>query len=377
MKTKFGIDVSKWQGNIDWKKASKQIDFAMIRAGYGSVLSQKDTKFESNYNGCKANNVPVGAYWYNYAKTVEDAKQEAKVCIQVLKNHDLDYPVFYDVEEKSVLALGKTKVSAITKAFLNELEAAGYRVGIYSMLSALNNYFSDDLLNTYDVWLAHVNVKQTSYKKPYAIWQYSWVGKIDGISGDVDCNYCYKDYSIIKDDPVTVEVPASQNIVPTLESVARDVIAGKYGNGAARVSALQKAGYNSSNVQAAVNAIVSGKTVPNLSLTEPNKPVQNTVVTLESVARDVIAGKYGAGSARVQSLTKAGFNAQNVQYAVNAILAGKSVPNLSLYKKSVEEIAKEVIQGKWGSGTTRKKKLEAAGYNYSAVQTYVNKLMKK
>lgn len=377
MKTKFGIDVSKWQGNIDWKKASKQIDFAMIRAGYGSVLSQKDTKFESNYNGCKANNVPVGAYWYNYAKTVDAAKQEAKVCIQVLKNHDLDYPVFYDVEEQSVLALGRTKVSAITKAFLNELEAAGYRVGIYSMLSALNNYFSDDLLNTYDVWLAHVNVKKTSYKKPYAIWQYSWVGKIDGISGDVDCNYCYKDYSIIKDDPATVEVPASQNVVPTLESVARDVIAGKYGNGAARVSALQKAGYNSSNVQAAVNAIVSGKTIPNLSLTEPNKPVQNTVVTLESVARDVIAGKYGNGSARVQSLTKAGFNAQNVQYAVNAILAGKSVPNLSLYKKSVEAIAKEVIQGKWGSGTTRKKKLEAAGYNYSAVQTYVNRLMKK
>lgn len=377
MKTKFGIDVSKWQGNIDWKKASKQLDFAMIRAGYGSVLSQKDTKFELNYNGCKANNVPVGTYWYNYAKTVEGAKQEAKVCIQVLKNHDFDYPVFYDVEEESVLALGKTKVSAITKAFLNELEAAGYRVGIYSMLSALNNYFSDDLLNTYDVWLAHVNVKQTSYKKPYAIWQYSWVGKIDGISGDVDCNYCYKDYSIIKDDPATVEVPASQNVVPTLESVARDVIAGKYGNGAARVSALQKAGYNSSNVQAAVNAIVSGKTIPNLSLTEPNKPVQNTVVTLESVARDVIAGKYGTGSVRVHSLTKAGFNAQNVQYAVNAILAGKSVPNLSLYKKSVEEIAKEVIQGKWGSGTTRKKKLEAAGYNYSAVQTYVNKLMKK
>ena len=377
MKTKFGIDVSKWQGNIDWKKASKQIDFAMIRAGYGSVLSQKDTKFESNYNGCKANNVPVGAYWYNYAKTIEGAKQEAKVCIQVLKNHDLDYPVFYDVEEQSVLALGKTKVSAITNAFLNELKAAGYRVGIYSMLSALNNYFSDDLLNTYDVWLAHVNVKQTSYKKPYAIWQYSWVGKIDGISGDVDCNYCYKDYSIIKDDPATAEVPASQNVVPTIESVARDVIAGKYGNGAARVSALQKAGYNSSNVQAAVNAIVSGKTIPNLSLTEPNKPVQNTVVTLESVARDVIAGKYGTGSARVQSLTKAGFNAQNVQYAVNAILAWKPVPNLSLYKKSVEAIAKEVIQGKWGSGTTRKKKLEAAGYNYSAVQTCVNKLMKK
>lgn len=376
--TKFGIDVSKWQGNINWTKVAKKVDFAMLRAGYGSAISQKDTKFDANYKGCKANNIPVGIYYYNYAKTVEGARAEAKVCIQILKGLDLDYPVFYDVEEKSVLALGKTKVSAITKAFLDELEAAGFKVGIYSMLSALNTCFTDELLTKYDVWLAHVNVKKTSYKKPYAIWQYSWKGKIDGITGDVDCNYCYKDYSTVavpvntSTDPIE-EKPIST--MPTLESVARDVIAGKYGNGAARTTALKSAGYNVANVQSAVNAILAGKPVPSLSLTAPNVDPPKAA-TLDSVARDVIAGKYGVGAARVQKLTQAGYNAQNVQLAVNAILAGKSVPGLSLYKKTVEQLAKEVIAGKWGSGTTRKKKLEAAGYSYTAVQSYVNKLLK-
>lgn len=240
--TKFGIDVSKWQGNINWSKVAKKVDFAMLRAGYGSAISQKDTKFDANYKGCKANNIPVGIYYYNYAKTVEGARAEAKVCIQILKGLDLDYPVFYDVEEKSVLALGKTKVSAITKAFLDELEAAGFKVGIYSMLSALNTCFTDDLLTKYDVWLAHVNVKKTSYKKPYAIWQYSWKGKIDGITGDVDCNYCYKDYSTVAVPVNTSTEPIEEKPIvtaPTLESVAKDVIAGKYGNGAARTTALK------------------------------------------------------------------------------------------------------------------------------------------
>lgn len=375
MATKFGIDVSKWQGNIDWVKASKKIDFAMLRAGYGSTAAQKDQKFEANYTGCKNNGVPVGAYWYNYATTVAGAKKEAKACIEVLKNKKFDYPVFYDVEEQKNLQLGKSTVSAITKAFITELEGAGYKVGIYSMLSALNNYFNDDLLNTYDVWLAHVNVKQTTYKKPYAIWQYSWNGKIDCISGDVDCNYCYKDYTAVTKPVETVTAPANTEppAAPTLESVARDVMSGKYGNGAARIDALTKAGYNAANVQEAVNALMTGKPVPNLPLIASAK----TAITLESVARDVIAGKYGNGTARVQALTNAGYNAQNVQAAVNTIVAGKAVPNLSLYKKTGEQVALEVLQGKWGNGTTRKKKLEAAGYNYNAVQAYVTKLMKK
>ena len=98
---KNGIDVSRHKGVIDWKlvKNSNAVDFAIIRAGYGKSASQKDTMFERNYAGCIENNIPVGAYWYSYAASVEDAKKEAEVCISVLNGRKFEYPVYFDVEE--------------------------------------------------------------------------------------------------------------------------------------------------------------------------------------------------------------------------------------------------------------------------------------
>ena len=96
---RHGIDVSKHNGTIDWAKvkASNRVNFAILRAGFGKVASQKDTKFEQNYQGCVDNNIPVGVYWYSYAKTVDDAIQEAKVCLQVLGGRKLQFPVYFDL----------------------------------------------------------------------------------------------------------------------------------------------------------------------------------------------------------------------------------------------------------------------------------------
>ena len=192
---KNGIDVSRWQGQIDWK--SVRTDFVIIQAGFGREVSQKDIQFEANYNGCKANNIPCGAYWYSYAQTPEDAEKEANACLAVINGKKFEYPIYYDVEEQAVLNFGKAKVSAIIRAFFKKVEAAGYFVGLYMAASHLNSYVEDDIRNRYAVWVAHINTNKPSYSGSYGMWQYSWTGKINGISGDVDKDYAYIDYSAI------------------------------------------------------------------------------------------------------------------------------------------------------------------------------------
>lgn len=189
-----GIDVSTFQDNIDWN--SVDIDFCIIRAGYGRELSQKDDKLEDNYNGAKAHNIPVGVYWYSYATDEIDAVKEANACLEVLKGKQFEYPIFFDVEEQSQFNLGKAKVSAIIRAFCSTLEKAGYYVGLYMSENPLNNYVEDDILNKYDLWVANYSYKP---KCECGMWQHSCKGKVNGINGDVDLNYCYKDYpEIIK-----------------------------------------------------------------------------------------------------------------------------------------------------------------------------------
>lgn len=188
----LGIDVSKWQGNIDWNKAKRKIAFAILRAGFGNLTSQKDTCFEANYKNAKSAGVPIGCYWYSYAKTPDDARKEADAFLEVVKGKQFEYPIYYDIEESDVLKLGKDKVSAIAKAFLEKVEKAGYWVGLYMSASYLNSVISDDVKKRYAVWVAHyTNAAKPSYNGDFGMWQYTSKGKVDGISGDVDMNRCY------------------------------------------------------------------------------------------------------------------------------------------------------------------------------------------
>lgn len=199
-----GIDVSVWNGSINWAQTKKEIDFAILRIGYGREVSQKDTRFEANYAGCKANNIPVGGYWYNYAKTVDDAKREADACIKCLNGKKFDYPIWYDIEENSVFATGKANVSKIAEVFCEALKAAGYKVGIYSSYYTFQTYFTNEVKDKYDVWLAHVGnggapLSNTGYPGHKEIWQYSWKGRYSGINGDVDEDWSYIDYTAQND----------------------------------------------------------------------------------------------------------------------------------------------------------------------------------
>ena len=189
-----GIDVSKHNGNVNWSHVKADgVEFAIIRAGYGKEISQKDVQFENNYAGCKSNGVPVGAYWYSYATSEAEARQEAAVCLQVLKGKTFEFPIYYDIEEKKQFALGKAACTAIARAFLEVVEKAGYWVGLYSSTYFLQ-YFESDLLKRYAVWVAQYGAKCT-YSGQYGIWQKSSTGKVYGISGNVDMNDCYVNYA--------------------------------------------------------------------------------------------------------------------------------------------------------------------------------------
>lgn len=190
-----GIDVSYAQGTIDWDavKASGQVDFAILRAGYGRELSQIDNQFTRNYNECKRLGIPCGVYWYSYATTASEAEQEAKVCLSVLKGKQFEYPVAFDIEEARCLP----QADALSTAFCTALENAGYYTAIYTFKSALESNFSAAVKNRYDIFLSHIGVQQTDYAGSYGLWQYSWTGCIPGISGDVDLDYAYKDYPTI------------------------------------------------------------------------------------------------------------------------------------------------------------------------------------
>ena len=145
--------------------------------------------------------------------------------------------------------------------------------------------------------------------------------------------------------------------------IAQEVIAGKWGNGATRKTRLQAAGYDYNAVQAEVERLMKKP--------EPPKPVLKSV---DVIAAEVMAGKWGNGDARKQALIKAGYDYAKVQAAVNKLAKGETKPAPKPAKKSNAEIAKEVMNGLWGNGDDRKKRLQAAGYNYSAIQAEVNKL---
>ena len=187
-----GIDVSEHQGHIDWAKVAKDgVQFAVIRAGYGRELSQKDDYFEQNYTAAKKAGIQVGAYWYSYADSVKRAEEEAKTCLKVLEGKKFDLPIFFDQEyEKSILALSsKTRTDIILK-FLEIIQAAGRKCGLYSSTNFITTKLQASRLRQYPLWIAEYGSK-LHYPGTVWAWQYTSTGRVSGIKGHVDCNHGY------------------------------------------------------------------------------------------------------------------------------------------------------------------------------------------
>lgn len=195
-----GIDVSYAQGAIDWAKVKAAgVDFAMIRASRGEVNGRpiaQDVTFEYNITQATANGIKVGVYHYLYASTVTEARKEARFFLKTIEPYKITYPVVLDIEEQYQANLGKSRVTKVVKAFLDEISAAGYYAMIYSNKTWLTDYLDMSKLTDYDVWLAQWNTVPT-YEGDFGIWQYSSKGVVSGIEGYVDLNISYKDYTSI------------------------------------------------------------------------------------------------------------------------------------------------------------------------------------
>lgn len=297
---KKGIDVSYANNSIDWNTVSKSgVDFAIIRSSFGSDLpSQTDGFFFQNANGCVKNNIPFGTYHFAYFIDKKTAKDEADFAIRLANEYkDKVKFIALDIEEdseryaKRVGANPNWTECAIV--FMERIKDAGYTPVIYLNQDWILNKLDFDRLKAYKLWYAAPDAKSPRYNP--AIWQYSWTGKINGIIGNVDMNYCYDE-----------------------------------------------------------SFFTVGKT--------------NSKKSINQLAKEIIAGKWGDGDERKKKLTSAGYNYYAVQNKVNELMAKPTL-------KSVDEIAKEVIQGKWGNGDERKQKLTSAGYDYGKVQARVNELM--
>ena len=187
-----GIDVSEWQGTIDWRKVAKDgVQFAVIHAGYGRELSQKDKCFERNYAGARAAGIKVGAFWYSYANSVARAEQEARTCLKVLDGKHLDLPVFFDQEyEPGILKLStKTRTDIVLK-FLETVKGAGRPCGLYSSTDFITTKLQANRLTAYPLWIAEYGSKLHYTGKVWA-WQYTDKGRVAGIKGRVDMDHGY------------------------------------------------------------------------------------------------------------------------------------------------------------------------------------------
>lgn len=189
-----GIDISRYQGKPDFSVLKSSVDYVIAQAGFGRYSSQVDSSFEYNYTQCKKYNIPIGVYWFSYASTPDEARLEARACIEVIKGKQFEYPIYYDIEGSACSG----DVSGKCRAFCDELEKSGYFSGIYISRSPAQTYLDSYCTSKYALWLAEYG-SRLNWSGNVGMWQNSSTGRFNGIVGNVDTDICYVDYpSIIK-----------------------------------------------------------------------------------------------------------------------------------------------------------------------------------
>ena len=370
-----GIDISTYQrgldlGNIDF-------DFAIIKATEGTKLVQ-DT-CDPWVQQC----IRLGKRWgFYHFFAGGDPIKEAEFFVANTKNYFGKGVAVIDYE-----AYGMTGAANVKKFVERVHELTGVWCVLYMSRSVIKADDWSAIAPTCPLWVAQyandeiVNGHQSNpwiqaggfgpWASP-AIHQYTSHGRLAGWSGNLDLDKAYitaEEWDALaagdkaQDKPTAEDKPDQK----TVEEIAREVIQGRWGNGTDRTNALTAAGYDAQAVQGKVNELMGASS----GTSQPSKK------TVDEIAREVIQGKWGNGTDRAQRLTAAGYNAQAVQAKVNQLLGGDSEPSKPAKpaKKTVEEIAREVIAGKWGNGTDRKNRLTAAGYDPQAVQSKVNQML--
>lgn len=196
----LGIDVSKWNGNIDWNAVKNSgVSYAIIRCGYrGSTTGAliEDPKFRANIQGAQNAGIKVGVYFFTQAVNEVEAVEEASMVLSLIRGYNISYPVFLDVEASNgrADAISVDTRTAVCKAFCQTIQNSGYKAGIYANKTWFTSYINTPSLTGYKIWLAQYAATPTYTRTKYDLWQYSSKGKISGIGTNVDMNISYLGY---------------------------------------------------------------------------------------------------------------------------------------------------------------------------------------
>ena len=220
-----GIDVSAWQGKIDWETvAAYEMDFVLLRiTEAGNVI---DSCFERNFSECRKHNIPVGVYKYSYAMTIAEIQNEARKVVSVLDGRKLQFPVWLDLEHNKQRLLGAESIHKMADAFREIVEAAGYKFGIYCNMDWYMNVICSHL-RKHDFWIARYPAVDNGFlqerlRPDFGVgWQYSSKAKIPGIKGTVDRNVFYKDY---KDEEKKGDTEVAKTKEQIIQNVRNDAV---------------------------------------------------------------------------------------------------------------------------------------------------------
>lgn len=258
-----GIDVSRWQGSIDWQSVKNSgIQFAIIKAGGSDAGFYTDPYFETNYANAKSVGMPLGVYYFVGAGCTsrDDGIADANRFIEMLKGKQFELPVYMDFE-----APNADNVNGNTQAvlgFCQTMEHAGYYAGIYaSDISGFKDRLHTSALTQFTWWVARYGSEPQYALNSKGIWQYSSSGSVSGINGNVDMDYCYIDFeSVIKSKGLNgysagTKYTGSATTTKSVDQLAKEVMQGLWGNGEERKTRLTNAGYDYAKVQARVNTL--------------------------------------------------------------------------------------------------------------------------
>lgn len=256
----LALDLSTWQGGIDYNEIKRRTNYCILRAGFGDFGDGiKDNQFETHYANLQGMN--LGAYWYSDARNESEARSEAKKFLEYVGNKKFTMPLYLDIEDASQRGLGRSTLDSIVRGFGEEIEKAGYYFGVYTNLDWYRNVLSGSELNKkYDWWIACWS-DYAPDGVDYGVWQFTSDYIID--NKRVDANYVYYDYpTIIRETGLNHlggDTPSpSPSPSKTIDELAQEVIEGKWGNGEDRYNRLTEAGYDYYAVQDRVNEILEG-----------------------------------------------------------------------------------------------------------------------
>lgn len=424
---KKGIDISYWQDDIDFSKVKKDgIEFVILRSSYRKKV---DSKFHEYVKGCKANNIPIlGVYHFSYAMNETAVIEEAKFCISQVKKAGLskDTIIFFDFEYDTVqkaanagVTLTPKECNAHTVAFCDYVKSQGYKAGVYANIDYYKNWYSKDVINKYLFWLADYT-GEPDY--PCLVHQYSSSGKVNGINGKVDMNHYYEK------EIVMPKVRSRQAVVDLVKSWegknesdgSHRTIIDIYNSYKGKLPRGIKMEYDWAWCACTWSAqaielgytdimpieISCGELVANAKkmgcwqerddyVPKPADAVLydwddngvgdntgwpdhiGTVIEVDANEGYMIIMEGNLSDSVKRR--KLAINGRYIRGFITPKYTDDSVseaPNAPTPTKSITEVAKEVVDGKWGNGDARKKALESAGYDYNKVQEAVNKLLK-